>query len=345
MRKSRWYRAGPLALLLAGCGGDPATESPDLATPGADLRTDPAPDLTTAPGDMAASLNFQAAPATTGGSFTLPLDSVPSPDGKTFYFTARGMNGAGVFKVAASGGAATEIFSGDPLVSPTGIAIGSDGTTLFIADPGVGDAMNDGKGAVFTLAAGGGMPAMIGATFGFSPRSLDVLTPTGMGADSVWFSGVDAADGKPGVFKMGAGGAGLAAVAKGDPFRDPGGVAVTAAGSDLYVADTLGEAGSRLIKVSGGAAAVFLENVPVGYPAGIALTRSEAYLAVSGQDRDTGMSVVYIVNLASKAITTQPIVGSSDSGGLHRARMTDEMSWIDNTGAMGRGNVVRVTLF
>ena len=57
-------------------------------------------------GPPALGANFTPAAATTAGDYTLPLDSVPTSDGKTFYFTAMSNNGSdmGVYRVDAAGG-------------------------------------------------------------------------------------------------------------------------------------------------------------------------------------------------------------------------------------------------
>jgi hypothetical protein len=382
MRKCTLYRAGPLLLAaIAGCGdtgsGDMAmTPIKDLsvgdmaaakggdmaqmagadmsATPGADMTVVANEDLTTTSSDMATMTHVNAMAATTGGLFSRPFDAVPSPDGATFYFTALGMNGPGVFSVNAGGGAAKELFSGPPLVAPFGLSVSTDGTTLFIADPGISDDPNmangiDAKGAIYSLSAQGGNPTAIPAFSGTQPRGLDVIAPMGAMSDSIYFSGRDANDGKPGLFVAGANGGGLQALAKGAPFVDPSGVAVAVNG-DVYVVDTVpqsGGAGARVIKVSGNVATELVTGLQVGYPAGAALVRSDSLLLVSGNDAVTGTSVVYSVDVVMKTVSqfSMGIGSNTDSGGLHRARMkADTLSWCGVTAGGGSGVVYRVSL-
>ena len=138
-----WFRVVPAAALGAVLGGGACNNNPN-----------PNPNPTPGGG------NFTAAPATTSGAYSLPLDTVPSKDGSTFYFIAMGKNGMGIFKVAASGGAATEIVSGAPLVGPTSLSISSDDATLYIADPAAGEDETDPTkpklGGIFSLSTGGG---------------------------------------------------------------------------------------------------------------------------------------------------------------------------------------------
>src|ERR1700688_2048105 len=55
---------------------------------------------------------------TQSGNFHDPLDSTPTMDATTIYFTATGPHGPGVFRVPAAGGAVTEVFAGKPFVTP-----------------------------------------------------------------------------------------------------------------------------------------------------------------------------------------------------------------------------------
>src|SRR5262245_32356164 len=77
-------------------------------------------------------------PATTGGDYFRPFDSVPDPPAGRIYFTASDERGAGVFSVPLEGGAAAALHTGDPYVAPFGIDLSSDGATLFVADSAAG---------------------------------------------------------------------------------------------------------------------------------------------------------------------------------------------------------------
>lgn len=328
--RSKRFRAGPaLAIgmatsLLAGCPSDKPPDNPDTVPP------------------LGGTLSAKA--ATTGGSYLRPLDTVPSADGSTFYFTAMGDAGMGVFRVAAAGGAAQAVAAGAPFVGPFGVGISSDDKTLFVADVTAGLDPSDPTGAgaagqIFTVATGGGAPSPLAGTAGTRPRALDVVSQGG--ADVIYYSGV--LNGQPGVLKISAGGGSPAAVATGAPFTDPSGVAVAKNG-DVYVVNTAGDSSTSasIIKISGGAASELLGGVQVGYPAGLALSRDENTLLISGQDGSR--SVVHTLDIASKTLATQSmgLEGSADSGGLHRARNADIFAWAGVT-VGDRGTVFHVT--
>lgn len=287
-------------------------------------------------------------------SFLRPLDTVPSLDGATFYFTAynptAGQEGMGVFKVPSAGGSVTKLFSGGPLTSPLGIALSSDGTTLYIADSAAGhdpsnqDAASAGSiGRIYKMPTDGGAPQVVTGTEGYRPRGLE-LSRQGTD-DLLYFTGQDPQSGTPGVYRVSTtAGGGTVAVASGAPFGDPSGVAIASNG-DIYVADssTGDKSLSQIIKVSGGAATVLVSGIQAGFPAGIALTRSETLALVSGRNADSNSDQVYRVNLATKEFTTlnNGVAGNTDAGGLHRARNADIFSWADLT-AGDRGKVYRI---
>lgn len=286
-------------------------------------------------------------------SFLRPLDTVPSLDGATFYFTAynptAGQEGMGVFKVPAAGGAVTKLFSGAPLASPFGIALSSDGNILYIADsvaghdPNKQDVASAGSlGRIYKMPTDGGAPQVVMGTEGYRPRGLE-LSRQGTD-DLLYFTGQDPTSGAPGVYRVSTtAGGGTVAVASGAPFGDPSGVAIASNG-DIYVADssTGDRSLAQVIKVSGGAATVLVSGIQAGFPAGIALTRSETLALVSGRNADNNSSQVYRVNLATKELTTlsSGVAGNTDPGGLHRARNADIFSWTD-LAAGDRGRVYR----
>lgn len=293
---------------------------------------------------------FTATAASGDGSYSTPLDTTPSSDGSVFYFTAysteAGAESMGVFKVAASGGPVTKIFSGAPLQSPLGIAISSDDKTLYIADSAAGHDPNDpdarpGVGQIFKLPVAGGTPMVVSGTEGTRPRGLDLRAEGNN--DVLYFSGNDPQSGAPALLRIGTGG--LTTVASGEPFHDPSGVAVADNG-DVYVTDSTGSGGSSrasVIKVAGGAASVLVSGLQVGSPAGAALTRSQTLLLVSGRNGDRNADLVYKIRVATGEVSSADagIADNTDAGGLHRARNADLFSWADLT-AGGRGTIYRI---
>ncbi len=361
MKRCLWQLAGPAALLAVGACSSKDSNQDTGATGTTATGMGGSGGMTGAGGGGAGgakpTLNPALAAATTAGDYTRPFDSVPDSTATNFYFTAmstkpdaNGNLGLGVFKVPAAGGAATVLYVGAPFVAPFGIAISGDDKTLFVADhaaggdPAAPDNVPDAPGGIYTLPTSGGTPTLLMGTSGFNACGLDV------GQDQLFFAGTDPKDGKPGLFKVAAAGGMPSAVSKGDVFRAPCGVAITNAG-DTYVADALGSSltSGRILKVDAeGNATEFLTGLSVGFPAGIAITMDQSTLLVSGHDAVTSGSVVFAVDIATKAITSfnKGIEASVDSGGLHRARGQDVMSWCGvTTGTNGGGIVFKVTLY
>lgn len=274
-----------------------------------------------------------------GSTFSSPFDATPSPDGKTVYFTGIGSDGTGgVFSVAAAGGGAVmRLDMGGALVSPFGIAVSPDGKQLYVADPAADDDTTGLYGAVFVLPAAGGTPTVLGGTQGLAPRSVVVA-----GGNLYLTAGADGMGG-PGVYQSSLSGGMPTAVAKGAPFVDPSGVAVTQ-GGDVYVVDTVASGSSlaSVILVHGGKAAQFVPDLGVGYPAGCALVQDESALLVSGIDRSSKTDVVYRISpLAGSPNVTSfnKTIGSFyEAAGLHRALGADVYAWADSS-ANGSGTV------
>ena len=353
--KDRWPRSVPvvgvglvlaLGMFGAGCGGDdddggtgPTDDSGVDTSPGTDSGKDSGTDSTTDSGTDAGDTadTGPLGPGTLGTTtkvandptkFTSPFDATLDPTGATVYFTAIAPDGTGaVFSVPAAGGTVTKLASAGALIAPFGIAISTDGKTLFIADVAAGADL----GAIYTLPIAGGTPALLAGTDGLTPRSLETS-----GTD-LYFTGIESG-GSPALMKIPAAGGTVATVAKGDPFRDPSGLAVTKSG-DVYVVDTVG-AGSRranILKVSGGAATEFVSNVVVGYPAGLTLSQDESALELSGLDPVLGTDSVFRIVIATKASTafTKDIATFTESAGMHRAKNADTYAWVDSTAAGG----------
>jgi sugar lactone lactonase YvrE len=277
-------------------------------------------------------------PAANDSTVLSPFDATPDVDGKFIYFTALGANGAGVFKVGAGGGAITELFSGAPLVSPFSIAISTDGTKLFVADFGAETTAGD-AGVIFSLPVGGGTPSDIAAADGMLPRGLEVS------GDTLYFTGTTT-NGSVGVFKMSDAGGAVSPLATGAPFQSPSGVAIASSG-DVYVVDTAtaGSARSRVVKVTAeGTASVYLDNLSVGYPAGIVLNKAESTLLVSALDPTKGTDAVLAIDVASQAVTefSAGIDLFVEPAGLHRAKSTDIFAWADSA-ANKTGTVYVIT--
>jgi sugar lactone lactonase YvrE len=286
-------------------------------------------------------------PAANDPGIVTPVDATPSPDGKDIYYIANAkvpdednigsVEQPAIFKVAAAGGAITKLFQGDPLVAPFGIAISDDGNTLFIADPAAQTSEDRSDGRLYTMPSSGGTPSPLAGTDGLAPGGVEVAL------DTVYITGKQ--NGKAGLFKSGLGGGTVTPVAVGDPFSDPSGVTVTKSG-DAYVVDTGGsptqlQSLASVIKVGAdGHTEVVVDGLAVGHPAGIALTKDDSQIYVSGFDGTKGTDVVFTVNAATHDISTftDTIGDFAESAGLHRAKNEEVFAWADGH-ANGTGTV------
>lgn len=252
-----------------------------------------------------------------------PLDAVPTRDAGGFYFLASGDRGSGVYVVSHARGQAIEIYAGDALADPVNLALSDDNERIFVADRSAG-----GGGQVVVLDAFGG-GVMRTFAEGYQPRGVD--TSLRDGSDVVYFSGVDPADGQPGVFRSAWDGAGLEVVAKGAPLQDPSGVAV-AAEDVVFVSDRPGVRGNgQVFKAAGGTLTSLVSGLWLGTPAGIALTTDGTTLAVSGLTPATGGATVHLVNTATGMFTSRDagIAENRGAGGVHRAKSVDIFGWAD----------------
>ena len=277
----------------------------------------------------------------TATTFHTPLDAALSPDGKTAYFIALEADEVAVFKNAApSNDAPTRLAGGAPLVSPFGLDVSTDGTTLVLSDPGAQlDPDVADRGELFAMPTAGGAPTKIDGASGYLPRGIVVVRQAG--ADVAYFTGREKGTGAPGVFKIPLAGGAVTTVAKEEPFLDPSGVAVANDGT-VYVIDAADPeaATARVIKVSGGLASVMLNNLMVGYPAGIALSQDDKTVLVSAIDNQTRTDAVLRIPVAGGDVqsVTTGIDAFEEPAGLHRARNVDTFIWADSR-ANGGGTV------
>lgn len=302
-------------------------------------------------------------PAATGRAtgFHTPLDATPDPDGNTIYFTAKSAQGAGVFSVPATGGDVVNLTVGIPLTTPVGLAVSTNGQTLYIADTNAavattqaiaGTVLVTNTGAIFSLPSSGGLATPIMGTVQTAPRGLTVVKENNV--DVIYFTGSAPDDGQPAVMKIPAAGGTLTIIEKGGQLVEPVGIAVNQQGV-IYIADQAA-AGSGLGTIfrfnpqahdaRNNHAELLADRVRMGSPAGIALTLDESLLLVSSLDRVAGTSQVLVVDTTTLAQgIVNKVIGVNDaSGGLHRAHNQPTMAWCGVTaGAGGQGAVFRVT--
>jgi hypothetical protein len=265
-----------------------------------------------------------------GTSFRLPFDAALSPDGQTAYFTALVDEGAALFKVAAGGGMATRLAD---LVAPGSLDVTADGQTVVIADPGV-ESDSGALGAIVTVSASGGTPSVLTGTEGTLPRGVAVA------GSRIVFSGVDPADGAPGVFETTSAG-GFTTVLKAG-ISEPSGVAIGSAG-EVYVLDADGDGAStqHILRIVSGMTTEVVNGLRVGFPAGLAVAQNGANLLVASADPETGTA-----RLERFAVSGTPLgnpftntIGTFDNpAGLHRAARSDSYAYVDSE-ASGAGTV------
>ncbi|MGZ6034552.1 MAG: hypothetical protein ACXWLG_03875 [Myxococcaceae bacterium] len=265
-----------------------------------------------------------------GTSFRLPFDAALSPDGKTAYFTALVDDGAALLKSPVMGGAATKVAD---LVGPGSLDVTADGRTVVVADPGV-ESSTGALGALVSVSSSGGAPAVLSGTEGTLPRGMAIS------GSRVVFTGVDPADGVPGVFETTVGG-GVTTLLKTGLF-DPSGVSI-GSGGEVYVLDAEGEGSStrRILKVASGAGTELVKGLRVGFPSGLAMAENGLNLVVASTDPATGTARFERFGLSgtTAGAPVATTIGSFDEpAGLHRAALSDTYAYVDS-GASGSGTV------
>lgn len=252
-----------------------------------------------------------------------PLDATPDAAGRTIYFLTHQAGGRALLRV--EDGAPVELAAGLGAAARS-LAIAGDGSALAVAD-----------GGLERVATVDGARARIAEAEDFDVRGVDVVREGGV--ETIFFTGVDPADGEVGVFRAPLAGGAVEVVSKGFGAADLDGLARAADGT-LYVSDLMGALWRAR---TGEAPEAVLTDIRVGDPAGVALTRDESTLLISSLS-DAGASQVVLLDTA--ALTTGVFDGGGigenrASGGVHRARDVDVFAWADVT-AGAHGTVYRV---
>jgi hypothetical protein len=269
--------------------------------------------------------------------FSLALDAAPSPDGATIYFIGADGNGGAVFSTPAAAGSTPALLTSGGIVgAPLSIAVSSDGTKLYLADPAA-QTPND-KGAILTEPVGGGTPTLLAETVDFAPRAVAVSKVGG--SDEIVFIGTDKTASPDGTFADGVfkdvSGTVTSVLAGGDPAT----IAVATDGT-IYILD---QAGSIAKVAVGATTATALagasQTLNVSFPSGMDVSQDQTALLVSGFDA-TGKESIARVVIATGAVTQltlTPALTGAEPAGLHRAFNTDTYAFVD-TGANTSGTI------
>jgi sugar lactone lactonase YvrE len=150
------------------------------------------------------------------------------------------------------------------------------------------------------------------------------------GSEQIVFSGSEPERGVPGVFAIAPAGGATRTLASGDPLHEPSGVAVAEDGT-VYVVD-IADGAAQVLRVQHGQLESVVSALGVGFPAGIALTRDDKTLLVSGIDPSTHHDVVHVIDLASGKVSqwTQGVGAFAEAAGLHRAHDRNVFAWADS---------------
>lgn len=174
---------------------------------------------------------------------------------------------AGVWWIATESTEAVQVFVGDPLVQPTGIAISDDGSTLYISDLAVAAPSGTLNGAVYALPSGGGSLSEQGAA--------DVIDLPGdvapaHGGAGLYVSGFTS-DGTPAIFAVSGGSSTV--VVSGGQLVDPTAISISPDGAWMFVVDSLAADGRAAIlryALPGYAEAEIASGFQVAFPGGVA---------------------------------------------------------------------------
>lgn len=336
MKKGTFSLIGLLLLvsLLAACGSStPSTGNQQPAS-----STPKTPSVTSkAPLDDTYITSIAQAAQADNTTFHAPLDATPDGNGTAVYFTATGLHGQGVFRIATAGGAVTQVHAGSPFVTPRAIALSADGTLLTIADPTA-----DKGGALFTIPVSGGTPTLVAGSQGTAPQNLNVYNENGQ--QVIYFTGKDPQSGEPAVLTLPLAGAQTPTiVAKGMPLVSPDGIVVDSS-DNIYVSDRTAASAEngKIFKITNHSVTVLLNQVHTGNPAGIALSPDASVLLISAHQTTSTSDQVLLLDLSTlKTGSVTKVVGQNVSAaGLHASPIQKGIfAWADSSAGPAGGRV------
>lgn len=341
--------------------GDVPQPPPDMTVPPPDM-TVPPPDVTpdvTPPPDATPDADVPAMPTIStraivscGTVCSRPLDAIPNAGGTVVYFTAYAADGSpGVFRatIPAAGmppATPTAVVTGMGLEFPVGIALSHDDSTIYVADQTADRGMQAGAGAIFSLPATGGTPAILNVgTALIQPVSVTV---TFDGNDLLIGGQEEVTDAmmevtrRRAIFRVSRGG-GTAMVVT-DNVVDPSGLSQASTG--VFLVHDVRRGGARSASaVTVGPAGVgnFAVGLVTNYPAGLGFSVDGRFALFSGADPNVGPGMLTFSGGDGMAMASAELsAGMQTPLGLHRARMVD--SWaVADEGANETGQIFLVT--
>ncbi|MEW5849835.1 MAG: hypothetical protein AB2A00_13655 [Myxococcota bacterium] len=259
----------------------------------------------------------------------LPIVATPAPAGDELYVVA--LEGAadttrtfGLYRYSITqGGPAVSLYAGDALVYPTGIATGTLGQSIYVADSAHEGLPPSEVGGIWVFPVTGGDPSLL---LGGRIRGLTVKDENA--TDVIYFTRMDG-DGAPRVSRITSQGSNLQDLWVGAPLVDPSGIALTAEG-EVYVADTFNDGATRttsVFHITNGVATPLPLSFRTGTPCGVALSVLEEVLYVSALDA-SGQSAVRAVDLL-QLTTVEFATSGNEPAGLQRAHDLNVFSWVD----------------
>lgn len=180
-----------------------------------------------------------------------------------------------VVGVDTSLGTITELYAGDPLVQPSGLALSPDGQTLYISDVAATTVSDTMSGGVFEMPVSGAVLTELGVS-----DAIDLPGDVAISADgsTLYVSALNSA-GTPGIYTLSANGGTPALFYSGSRLAEPLALTVSPDGASVYVIDGSSAAKrGALLEISGGQASVLAQDFHIAFPGGVTVSEDGAWL-------------------------------------------------------------------
>ena len=275
--------------------------------------------------------------------FSNPLAVAGATDGSgaVFFSAVAADASAAIYRIDTTG-TTSLLAKGSPLTLPVALLADATGDNLYVADLGAGA-----QGALLRISIATGA---IDVVF----DNGDIADPSGLAyhaaTDTLYIAGTSANTLQGGVWSMQPGDV-MPLQFLLDPavtLYDPSGIAVGPATQNVYIYDALDRSSQLgiIYKVTpDGTTTRIAQNLPTGYPAGMAIAHDEQFLLVStSTPTRAGGDTVHAINLANnaRAPTTlgQPLV---EPRAVHLLTLTNRWLVVDGLGgAAGTGVIYRL---